>query len=217
MTKPRSTKMRYMLCLPRLTQLLKLYCFIPGSFHFKTMLEGCWELFETTTYKLDEEYDCNAANGLYQFLKSLLTVRAEEFGWDKDNGRFLRVGKDANNPLGNTESLIEHYGTIPVERTQEKWEVQYLSVEVRPAQDVFMMHECLMDSISKTDKDKVMMWKDEYTIIGGWSSGNFLLKIVIYQSLTCMPLFQASAPSLLHCFGCLHSDLDATLQSSIDR
>ena len=150
---------------------------VTGVVDFKTS-EGR-KLFSTATYKLDEDpYDCNA-DGLYQFLKSL-SARAEEFGWDEASSGFLRIPIDPTQPLSDTESLIEHYGTIPIERIRQ-WDMQYLNAEVRPAQDAFMMHKCLMNSISKTGKDKVTIWKDQYTVLGR-SSGNLLLKIIIRES-----------------------------------
>jgi hypothetical protein len=123
---------------------------VTGVVDFKTR-EGM-KVFSTATCKLEEEtFDCNA-DGLCQFLKTL-AARAVEFGWDADNG-IRRIPIDPANPLGATESLIEHCGAIPVERICE-WETQCIDREVHPAQDAFMMHKCLMNSISKTGKDKV--------------------------------------------------------------
>jgi hypothetical protein len=150
---------------------------VTGVVDFKTP-EGR-KLFQTATHKLEDElFDCDA-DGLYQFLKSL-SARAEEFGWSEDTGGFLRIPKNLADLLGDSESLIDNYGTIPIQRIRE-WESQYLASEVRPAQDAFMMHKCLMNSISKTGKDKVTIWKDQYTV-SGLSSGNLLLKIIIRES-----------------------------------
>ena len=76
--------------------------------------------------------------------------------------------------------LIENCGAVPIERICQ-WEETHLDAEVRPAQDAFMMHKCLMNSISKTGKDKVAIWKDQRTI-SGHASGNLLLKIIIGES-----------------------------------
>jgi hypothetical protein len=117
---------------------------VTGAVDFKTR-EGM-KLFSAATCKLEEEpFDCNA-DGLHQFLKKTLTARAEEFGWDADDGIF-RIPIDPADPLGATESLIKHHGTIPIERIRE-WETQCIDGKVCPAQDAFMMHKCLMNSIS---------------------------------------------------------------------
>ena len=44
-----------------------------------------------------------------------------------------------------------------------------------------MMFKCLMNSISKEGKNKILIWKKQYTI-QGLSSGNLLLKIIIRES-----------------------------------
>ena len=118
-------------------------------------------LFQTATHKLEEDlFDCDA-DGLYQFLKSL-SARAEEFVWTEDNG-FLLIPKDANDQTSDTESLIDNFNTIPIERIR-LWEAVYLKNDVCPAQDYFMMYKCLMSSISKTGKDKVTIWCDQYKV-----------------------------------------------------
>jgi hypothetical protein len=153
---------------------------VTGVVDFKSR-EG-HKLFQTATSKLEEElFDCTP-DGTYQFLKSL-SARAEECGWTSDTGGFLRIPKDLSTPLsrlGDTESLLDTYGTITIEKIR-RWEELYLSTETRPAQDAYMMHKCLMNSISKTGKDKVTIWAEQYTV-GGLSSGNLLLKIIIRES-----------------------------------
>ena len=44
-----------------------------------------------------------------------------------------------------------------------------------------MLYKCLMNSISKTGKDKVTIWMDQYKV-SGKSSGNLLLKLIIRES-----------------------------------
>jgi len=150
---------------------------VTGIVDYKTR-EG-QKLYSSATYKLEEEpYDCNA-DGLYQFLKSL-AARAEEFGWDNETGGFLRIPKNIAQPLANSENLVEHYGTISIEKIRA-WEELYLDRSVRAAQDAYMMHKCLMNSISKTGKDKITIWREQYTV-KGMSSGNLLLKIIIRES-----------------------------------
>ena len=89
------------------------------------------KLFQTGTYKLEDDlFDCNP-DGLYQFPKSL-SARAEEFGWTGDD-EYLMIPKDpVNNLLGDSESLIEHYRTITVERIR-LFENTYIKKNCRPA------------------------------------------------------------------------------------
>ena len=82
------------------------------------------------------------------------------------------IPKDANSPLGDTQSLIDNYGTIPIERIC-LWEAVYLKNKVRPAQDNFMMYKYLMNSISKTGKDKVTIWCNQYKVSGKLSATSF--------------------------------------------
>ena len=150
---------------------------ITGVVHFLSP-EGR-KLFQTGTYKLEDElFDCNP-DGLYQFLKSL-SARAEEFGWTGNDGCLMIPKDPVNNLLGDSESLCEHYGTIPVERIR-LFEETYLNKNCRPAQDNFIMYKCLMNSISKTGKDKVTIWMNQYKV-NGKSSGNLLLKLIIRES-----------------------------------
>jgi hypothetical protein len=128
---------------------------VTGVVDFKTR-EG-QKLFQTATCKLeDEPFDCDM-DGLHQFLKSL-SARAEEFGWADNTGGFLRIPKDLSSPLtrlGDSDLLIDHCGAVAIEKTRQ-WEELCLNTKVRPAsQDACMMHECLMNSVSKTGEGKV--------------------------------------------------------------
>ena len=91
------------------------------------------------------------------------------------------IPKDpVNNLLGDSESLVEHYGTITVERIR-LFENIDLNKNCRPAQDNFILYKCLVNSISKTGKDKVTIWMDQYEV-SGKPSGNLLLKLIIRES-----------------------------------
>jgi hypothetical protein len=72
-------------------------------------------------------------------------------------------------------NLIENYGVITF-REIRRWEEKYISQQIRPAQDNWMMYQCLMNSISKEGKDKITIWKNQYSLLG-YRSGNLLLKI----------------------------------------
>ena len=51
----------------------------------------------------------------------------------------------------------------------------------RAAQDTNMLYQCLVGSLSKADRMKVMVWEEQYKIKGK-PSGNLLLKIIIRES-----------------------------------
>jgi hypothetical protein len=150
---------------------------IQGVINYETS-EGR-KLFSSSTHKLDEElYDCKP-DGLYQFLQSL-NNRAQEFGWNDDVGGMLHIPIDPTDINSETNYLIDNYGMISLEEIRN-FEITYISQTVRPAQDSYMMFKCLMNSVSKEGKNKILIWKDQYTI-NGLPSGNLLLKIIIRES-----------------------------------
>jgi hypothetical protein len=58
---------------------------------------------------------------------------------------------------------------------------KYVGEENRAAQDSFMLYTCIHDSLSKTGRDKVTLYKKEYTI-GSTPVGILFLKIVVRES-----------------------------------
>jgi hypothetical protein len=150
---------------------------IPGVIDYTTR-EG-QKLYSNATYKMDDEpYDCQA-DGLYQFLATL-HLRAQEFGWNDPINGILQIPEDATDPNSNTIYLIDNYGQIPLTTIRE-FEASYLQLSCRPAQDNIMLFKCLMNSISKEAKNKILIWRNQYSI-NGYSSGNLLLKIIIRES-----------------------------------
>jgi hypothetical protein len=152
---------------------------IPGVIDYTTR-EG-QKLYSNATYKLEEEpYDCQA-DGLYQFLATL-HLRAQEFGWNHPINGILQIPQDMNAPLdpNNFVYLIDNYGQIPLATIRE-FEQSYVRTSSRPAQDTIMLFKLLMNSISKEAKNKILIWRNQYSI-NGYSSGNLLLKIIIRES-----------------------------------
>jgi hypothetical protein len=137
------------------------------------------KLYASATAKLaEEQYDCKP-DGLYQFLQSL-SNRAREFGWDDEIGGILQIPEDPMNPNSDTNNLIDNYGRISLAEIRA-FEELYIDQPIRPAQDNWMMYQSLMNSISKEGKDKITIWKSQYTI-GQRTSGNLLLKIIVRES-----------------------------------
>jgi hypothetical protein len=150
---------------------------IPGVIDFNTRAgKG---VFRYSTEKLDEElYNCQP-DGMIQFLHSL-SVRALEYGWDNDVTGIMMIPEDAADVLANTNNLIENYGQITIE-TVHAFEATYIALPIRPAQDTYMLYKCLMNSISKEGKSKIMIWRSQFHV-GGLPSGNLLLKVIIRES-----------------------------------
>jgi hypothetical protein len=150
---------------------------IPGVIDFTTR-EG-QRLYKDASYKMDDElYDCQAG-GLYQFLATL-HIRSQEFGWNHPVNGIMLIPDIPNDPNSPTKYLIDNCGQIPLETIRE-FETTYLQIGCRPAQDTIMLFKCLMASISKEAKNKILIWRDQYTV-NGFSSGNLLLKIIIRES-----------------------------------
>jgi hypothetical protein len=136
------------------------------------------KLYSGAIAKLDEElYDCKP-DGLYQFLQSL-NSRAQDIGWSNEDG-ILMIPDDPTSIDPELHYLIDNYGVVTLEQIRS-FEETYLAQENRGAQDTYMLYKCLMNSISKEGKLKILIWKSQYTI-GGRVSGNLLLKVIIRES-----------------------------------
>ena len=77
----------------------------------------------------------------------------------------LHIPIDPTDINSETNYLIDNYGMISLEEIRN-FEMTYISQTVRPAQDSYMMFKCLMNSVSKEGKNKILIWKDQYTING---------------------------------------------------
>ena len=136
------------------------------------------KMYERATAKLEEDlFDCSSED-LYSFLKAL-KERAREFGWDEPGVGILSIPDEPHNP-NEFKSLIDYHGEISME-TIRAFEETYIDSESRAAQDTAQMYRCLMTSMSKEGKRKILVWENMYTI-GGLGSGNLLLKTIIRES-----------------------------------
>jgi hypothetical protein len=143
------------------------------------------KLFESATSKLDEElYDCKP-EGLYQFLQSL-SQRAQDMGWSGDDG-ILMIPEDPFDADSDLVYLVDNYGVVDLAQIRS-FEEQYLIGNSRASQDNYQLFKCLMNSISKEGKNKILIWKSQYTVgtagigLGEKASGNLLLKVIIRES-----------------------------------
>jgi hypothetical protein len=128
----------------------------------------------------EDPYDCQP-DGLYRFL-AILNTRVQEFGWNDPINGILQIPEDANDINSpDTMYMVNNYGQIPLSMIRE-FEEKYVDQRVRPAQDAFMLFKCLMNNISKEGKNKILIWRKQYMLVGEFSSGNLLLKIIIRES-----------------------------------
>ena len=136
------------------------------------------KMYSSATSKLSEDlYDCNAED-LYAFLKAI-RERAREYGWDTDGVGIMSIPDDPQNPT-EFKSLIDNHGEIDIESVRV-FEESYIRGRSRSAQDAAMLYRCLMNSISKEGKRKILVWEDQYQL-GQYGSGNLLLKIIVRES-----------------------------------
>ena len=136
------------------------------------------KMYAAATSKLSEDlYDCNAED-LYAFLKAL-RERAREYGWETPGVGIMSIPDNHVNPT-DFKSLTDNHGEIDLESIRE-FEESYIQGRSRSAQDAAMLYKCLMNSISKEGKRKILVWEDQYQI-GAYGSGNLLLKIIVRES-----------------------------------
>ena len=136
------------------------------------------KLYANATAKLEEDqFDC-VADDLYLFLKALKD-QAREYGWDEPGVGILSIPDDPVNPQ-EFKSLIDNHGELEL-TTIHEFERSYIQGQSRSAQDAAQLYRCLMSSISKEGKKKILVWEDQYTV-DGYGSGNLLLKVIVRES-----------------------------------
>ena len=131
----------------------------------------------------DEAYQCEP--GEMEMLLKALQNRANEYGWDDEVNGILHIPEDPNDTASPTNFILKEYGKISRERIAQ-FEKSYIGQQVRPAQDSYMMYQCLLNSLSKEAKIKVQVWESQYMIMNDQGtiipSGNLLLKVIIRES-----------------------------------
>ena len=130
-------------------------------------------LYTSATKQLEEEKYDGESYGLHQFLESL-EKRSNNFGWDTG---IMKIPSTTQG--GAPSNLLRDYGTIDIERIRN-YEDSYIDTPTRDAQDTNLLHECIMNSISKEGRAKITIWKRDYTV-RGYPSGNLLLKVLIRE------------------------------------
>lgn len=133
---------------------------------------------KATSQLADEKFGCEA-DDLLAFLEDLAR-RSNEFGWNSDGVGIMEIPDDPLNENTTYTSLLENYGEFTL-ATIRAHELTYINSVSRAAQDTVLLYHCLMNSLSREGKSKVMLWKHDY-MVGDVPSGNLLLKIIIQES-----------------------------------
>jgi hypothetical protein len=128
--------------------------------------------------KKGEAFDLTSGR-LLTFL-SMFAGRAKEWGWSSPVLGILNIPEDAADVNSTTDSLLESYGHISLERIRD-FERTYIHTQDRAAQDTEMMSKCLLASLTEDALATVMLVEDEYHV-GGEPSGNLLLRVIIRES-----------------------------------
>jgi hypothetical protein len=121
-----------------------------------------------------DPFNCEP-HGIKVFL-STLEDRATICGWM----HILMIPEDANEPDEALLSLLQNYGRLTLGQVRAHAAI-YIDQEDRMAQDNAQLYHCLMNSLTKEAKAKVMIWRQEYTV-NGFPCGPALLKIIIHES-----------------------------------
>lgn len=134
------------------------------------------KVWNNATSKLsDELFDCDS-EGLRDFLE-LIRARSEVMGW---NLSVLSIPVDVNDNLGDTQDFLDHYGEIDLDHCRAH-ALTYYNQQNRAAQDSMMLYKCIMDSMSRSGRNKITGFRDQYTI-NGTPIGILVLKVVVRES-----------------------------------
>jgi hypothetical protein len=131
-------------------------------------------------YRAAEPFNVTAAD-----LKPFLTDigdRARFSGW-RD---VLAIPKDLDDPdiagRDSTTNLLTHYGCITLKQVRDH-ALSYYLTKSRAVQDSNQMYVCIMNTLTKEGRAKVVLHEKEYTFGNGdYVSGPVLLKVVIMES-----------------------------------
>ena len=74
----------------------------------------------------------------------------------------MSISNDPDDPK-DFESLIDNHVEIDIESIK-KFEESYIQSTSRSAQDAAMLYCCLMSSLSKEGKKKILVWEDQYQV-----------------------------------------------------
>ena len=132
------------------------------------------KLFKNASAALSTTFDMKPEN-LKVFL-SEIGLRSITYGWHP----VIDISDQPGNLTAPVHSLLTEYGCITLDQVKANAQ-QYHGYATRAAQDDRMLYNCIMVSLTKEAKDKVLLLSEEYHITGS-PSGALLLKVVIRES-----------------------------------
>jgi hypothetical protein len=132
------------------------------------------KLFDMATASLETSFDMRAKN-IKLFLEEL-SIRSTTFGWSD----IMEIPRDLARPLDETDNIMTAYGTIPIARVREHV-ATYIQTEARAAQDSYQIYLCIMATLTKEAKSRIVLQKDQYNV-NDIPSGVLLLRLVIQES-----------------------------------
>ena len=139
------------------------------------------KIYDKASAKLvSDEFNC-VEDQLHDFL-AMLKVRAIQFGWDK---AMMMVPCDPKDLTSRKISLLDEHGSLTFE-TIKAYESSYLKAKSRVRQDMDCLYQCLMASLSREGRNRVLTERQKYMLMddegGVHLSGNLLLKVIITKS-----------------------------------
>jgi hypothetical protein len=132
------------------------------------------KIYKGAVMPLSPEIDVDA-EGMNVFLAALFS-KTREHGWDP----ILEVPRDLQAPFLNPVNVLTNYREVALEHLKA-FASTYVARPTRVAQHSIMLYECIWNTLSKTGRSKVWIWKDEFHI-NVIPTGILLLKIVIREA-----------------------------------
>ena len=132
------------------------------------------KIYKAAVDPLEDQFNCKP-EGLKVFL-SQISDRSLSAGW----AEVLEIPPDVAHPNVNLINLLTDYGTITLDQVQaHAW--SYNNDQSHAAQESVQLYHCIMSSLTKEGRAKIMLFSPLYTI-NNIPSGPTLLKVVIRES-----------------------------------
>ena len=106
----------------------------------------------------DDRFDCSPED-LYQFLQ-MVDTRATECGWNDETNGSSQIPEIPGDNGADKHHLISKCGTSSHEHIKDH-ESHCIDQEDRKAQDTVMSHHCLVKSLTKEARNKIMLHKKD--------------------------------------------------------
>lgn len=154
-----------------------IFALTPATYHNRVIdysTKAGIEIWNKSIEKLQDPLFDVEAEGIHTFLQAL-SDRAFSYGWTS----ILEVPEDLYDEQSEMIDLTTHYGELSLTHIRT-WVDTYIQGDSRAAQDSHALYTCLMNSLSTTGRNKVTLFKNEYTMARR-PSGVLLLKVIIRE------------------------------------